>query len=204
MEKNQGSCPAETRKNCLEPKSYRPISLLSHFYKLLKRLVLNRIAPIIETHLIEEQAGFPLGKSTIGQLLNLTRHIEDGYQKKKIAGAVFVHLTAAYDTVNYRLLLQKVLKVTDDLDLEQFLGEMLRNRRFSVMLNSKRSRVRLQKNGLPQGSVLAPLLCNIYTNDQPLDSETKRFVYADNLCVISQHSTFTVVEKLLTNALNGL
>ena len=188
-------------KNCSKSKSYRPIFLLSHLYKRLERLLLNRIAPIIETHLIEEQAGFRPGKSTIGQLLNLTQHIEDGYQKKKIAGAVFVDLSAAHDTVNHRLLLQKILKMTDYLHLVQFVGKMLRNRRFFVMLNNKRSRVRLQKNGLLQGSVL---LYNIYTDDQPLDPETKRFVYADNLCVTSQHSTFTAVKKLLTNALNGL
>ena len=203
MKKNQGSCPAETRKKLFRTKSYRPISLLSHLYKLLERLLLNRIAPIIETHLVEEQAGFRPGKSTIGQLLNLTQHIEDGYQKKKITGAVFVDLTAAYDTVNHRLL-QNVLKMTDDLHLVQFLGEMLRNRRFFVMLNNKQSRVRLQKNDLSQGSVLAPLLYNIYTNDQSLDPETKHFVYADELCVTSQHSTFTAVKKSLINTLNGL
>ena len=94
--------------------------------------------------------------------------------------------------------------MTDDSHLVQFLGEILRNRRFFVMLNNKRSRVRLQKNGLPQGSVLAPLIYNIYTNDQPLNLETKRFVYADDICVTSQYSTFTAVEKSFTNALNGL
>ena len=97
MEKNQGNCPAETRKKIVRNQkvmSQYPCSLLSHLYKLLERLLLNRIAPIIETHLIEDQAGFRPGKSTIGQLLNLTQHIEDGYQKKKITGAVFVDLVA--------------------------------------------------------------------------------------------------------------
>ena len=145
------------------------------------------------------KVSFPRTQSTIGQLLNLTQHIEDGNQKKKITRAVFVDFTAAYDTVNHCILLQKVLKMTDNLHLVQFLGEMLRNRHFFVMLNNKRSRVRLHKNGLLQGSMLAPLLYNIYTNNQPLDPETKRFVYADDLCVTSQHSTFTAVEKSPTH-----
>ena len=59
---------------------------------------------MIEEHLIDQQAGFRPGKSTTGQLLNLTQYIEDGFQKKKITGAVFVDLIAAYDAVNHRRL----------------------------------------------------------------------------------------------------
>ena len=50
-----------------------------HTYKLYERLILNRIAPTIEEHLIKEQAGFRPGKSCTSQLLNLAQHIEDGY-----------------------------------------------------------------------------------------------------------------------------
>ena len=89
-----------------------------------------------------------------------------------ITGAVFVDLTAAYDTVNYRRLLTKILKMTKDPLLTNFLDVMLTNQRFVVELNNKKSRVRLQRNGLPQGSVLAPLLYNIYTNDQLQDLQT--------------------------------
>ena len=71
-------------KDSAVPKSYRPISLLCHTYKLYERLILNRIAPTIEKHLIKEQAGFRAGKSCTSQLLNLTQHIEDGYQEGKI------------------------------------------------------------------------------------------------------------------------
>ena len=53
-------------------KSYRSISLLSHTFKLVKRLLLNRLSPFVEKHLIEHQAGFRSSKSTTAQLLNLT------------------------------------------------------------------------------------------------------------------------------------
>ena len=68
-----------------EGKSYRPISLLCHTYKLYERMILNRIAPTMEQHLIKEQVGFRPGKSCTSPLLNLTQHIEDGYQESKTA-----------------------------------------------------------------------------------------------------------------------
>ena len=62
-------------------------------------MILNRIAPTIEQHLIKEQASFRAGKSCTSQLdLNLTQHIDDGYQECKITGTAFVDLSAAYDT----------------------------------------------------------------------------------------------------------
>ena len=115
--------------------------------------------------LIPEQAGFRPGKSCTSQLLNLTEHIEDGYEKRLITGAVFVDLSAAYDTVNHRRLLSKVLERTGDVHLTDLIRTMLESRRFFVALNGKKSRWRRQRNGLPQGSVLAPMLFNIYTND---------------------------------------
>ena len=76
-------------------------------------------------------------------------------------------LSAAYDTVNHRRLLSKVLKMTGDVHLTDLIRTLLESRRFFVVLNGKKSRWRRHENGLPQGSVLAPTLFNIYTNDQP-------------------------------------
>ena len=109
-------------KDSSSPKSYCPIFLLIHLYKLLERLLLNRLIPVAEKYLIEEQTGFSRGKSNTGYLLNLTQHTEDGFHKK-ITGAVFEDLSAAYDTVNHRLLLKKVLDTTNDQQVTQFLGE---------------------------------------------------------------------------------
>ena len=155
-------------------KSFRPISLLCHTYKLFERLILNRIAEHVDAKLIPEQAGFRPGKSCTSQLLNLTEHIEDGYEKRLITGAVFVDLFAAYDTVNHRRLLSKVLEMTGGVHLTDMIRTLLESRRFFVVLNGKKSRWRRQRNGLPQGSVLAPMLFNIYTNDQPVHADTRR------------------------------
>ena len=81
-----------------EPKNYRPISLLSHFYKLFECLILNQLLPILEKNIIPEQAGFRPGKSCMSQLLNLTEHIESGFEKKQKTISVFVDLSAAFDS----------------------------------------------------------------------------------------------------------
>ena len=191
-------------KDSAKPKSYRPISLLCHMYKLYERLILNRIAPSVDRHLIKEQAGFRPGKSCCSQLLNLTQHIEDGYQRGMITGAAFVDLSAAYDTVNHRLLIRKLYDFTEDSPLCRVIQNMLSSRRFYVELNNDRSRWRNQKNGLPQGSVLSPILFNIYTNDQPLHDGTRNFIYADDLCVTAQYPSFTEVEHTIEEALDEL
>ena len=97
-------------KYALIPKIYRPISLLCHTYTLYERLILNRITPTIESHILKEQVGFRAGKSCTSQLLNLIQHIEDGYQNRMIAGAAFVDLSTAYDTVNHSILLQEIFQ----------------------------------------------------------------------------------------------
>ena len=186
--------------------SFRSISLLCNTYKLFERLILNRIAEHVDAKLIPEQADF-VRENRVGptsQLLNLTENIEDGYEKRLITVAVFVDLSAAYDTVNHRCLLSKMIEMTGDVQLTDLICTMLENRRFFVVLNGKKSRWRRQRNGLPQGSVLAPMLFNIYTNDQPIHTDTRSFIYADDLCIASQGNDFNNIEAALTSALSGV
>ena len=117
------------------PKNFRPISLLCHPYKLFERLLLGRLTPVVEPKIIPQLAGFREGKSTTGQLLNLTQYIEDGFENRIVTGAVFVDLSAAYDTMNHRILMTKIYRMTDDKAMTTLLGTFLKNRMFYVVLN---------------------------------------------------------------------
>ena len=86
-------------------------------------------------------------------LLNLTQHIEYGYERGVVIGTVFVDLSAAYDTISHKLLLNKIYRMTSDFKFTDLIGNMISNRRYFVELNGQKSRWRNQKNGLPQGSV---------------------------------------------------
>ena len=162
------------------------------------------ISPMVEEQLSPDQAGFRAGRSCCSQVLNLTQYIKDGYELEKITGAVFVDLTAAYNTVSHRLLLLKVAKVIRNSSIVQIIQSLLRNRLFFVEMDGKRSRWRKQKNGLPQGSVLAPMLFNIYTNDQPNFRDIRRFICAGDLCLAIQSDSFTTIERKLSEALEQL
>ena len=146
---------------------------------------------------------FRPGRSCTSQVLSLT-HLRWLWEKPTNRCSFFVELTVAYDTVNYRLPLNKMYKMTSDIHLTKLIQLLLGTRHFFVELNGKRSRWRIQRNGLPQGSVLAPVQFNIYTNDQPVSPGTRSFIYADDLGIATQNSDVNVIEATLTSALDNL
>ncbi|KAJ8889520.1 hypothetical protein PR048_009019 [Dryococelus australis] len=116
----------------------------------------------------------------------------------------FIDLSAAYGTVNHKRLTSKFYNITRDYNMTQFIQCLLQNRQYFGILYNKNSRWGYQENGLPQGSVLAPMLYNINTNDQPIGMDTKSFIYADDKATAAQGKTFEEVERKLTIALEAL
>ena len=118
------------------------------------------------------------------QVVLLTQNIKDFFEAKKKVSVLFFDLTAAYDTVWHHDLTCKLLKLLPDKHMFRMIIELVRNQSFTLTISdSKQSRLRCLKNGVPQGSVLASLLFNIYTYDL-FSMIFRKFAYANDLALL--------------------
>ena len=206
--KNSGEFPQEWKhakiiailkpgKPANEPSSYRPISLLCCMFKLLERIILNRITPLVDQHIPLSQAGFRPNRSTTEQTLALTSFIETGFDKRQKTGVVLIDLSAAYDTVWTGGLMLKLAKIIPCQKTLKLFSRMLGTRHFHVILGGSQSKTRRIKNGVPQGSVLAPTLFNIYLSDMPT-TESLKLGYADDWALTHQSKDWEKLENVLS------
>ena len=186
-------CLLKPGKPETSPRSYCPISLLCTTYKLLEQILLTRIEPIIDKLLPKEQAGFQKGHSTVDQVAILTETIEDAFDKKEIMGSVFIDLTAAYDTVWHQGLHVKLQQMLAFNHLINFILELLYTRSFTLFTSDgQKSQSFRLKNGVAQGSILAPTLYNINTADF-LKTSGNCFMYADDVAITYSASSIAKV-----------
>jgi len=149
--------------------SYRPITLTSTLGKLMERPIVNRLSWWLEQNdlLSEWQGGFRNGRSTTEQYLRLSKFISDGFQStvKGRTVATYFDFSKAYDTVWRTYLLRKMLRLGIPRRYVQWTSAWLTHRIARVQLNGAYGTARTCKEGLPQGSVISPLLFVIYIND---------------------------------------
>ena len=138
------------------------------------------------------------------EVVLLTQNIKDSFKAKKKTGVVFIDLTAAYDTVWHHGLTCKLLRLFLDKHMVEMIMELVQNRSFTLTTSdSKQSRLRHVKNGIPQGSVLAPLLFNIYTYDLP-SMISRKFAYADDLALLHSSGNWKDLEGTLSQDMSTL
>ena len=125
------------------------------------------------------------------------QNIEDSFEAKKKAGAVFVDMTAAYDTVWHCGLTCELLRLLPYKHMVRMIMEFVWNRSFTLTTgDSKPSRLQYLKNGLPQTTALA-LLFNIYIYDLPFIT-SKEYAYADDLAILYSSGDWKVLERTLS------
>ena len=190
-----------------EVNNYRPISLLSIFDKIIEKIMKTRLYDFLEEHdiLFKNQFGFRNKSSTAHSLIEITENIKESIDNGKYGCGVFIDLKKAFDTVNHKILLTKLEHYGIRGPILKWFESYLTDRKQSVFYKGKSSDILSITCGVPQGSVLGPLLFLLYINDLPnISNKLKFFLFADDTNLYYESHDLKEIEKTVNEELKKL
>ena len=191
--------PAHKKNSTTDKSNYRPISLLPVISKVFERLIIKQIQPFVDSFLSKFLCGFRKGYSCQHALLNMLRNWQSSLNSSGIVGAVLMDLSKAFDLLPHDLLIAKLDAYGFGSQVLRLLYSYLSNRKHytRVLLGSSLSTVLELILGVPQGSVLCPLLFNLFINDLLL-------VGKEDICNFADDNTMSIYDNNLPNVLNRM
>ena len=157
--------PVFKKEDELNKENYRPVSVLSHASKIFERMVFNQMNLFFESMFSPQITGFRKNHSTQNALLNMIEKWRHALDKGKKVGTIFMDLSKAFDTLNHNLLLAKLDAYGFSFNAIKFVQSYLSERFQRVNINNNFSEWCKILLGVPQGSIVGPLLFNIFIND---------------------------------------
>ena len=187
--------------------NYRPISLLSNIDKIFEKLVHSRLISYLDNFnaLYRKQYGFRKKHSTAHALISLTEQIRKSLDNGQFSCGVFIDLQKAFDTVDHNILLEKLKNYGIRGVANQWFRSYLTGRKQFVFLSGKKSEILKILHGVPQGSVLGPLLFILYINDiNNCILHSKTYLFADDTGLLNSNNSLKTINKQLNADLRSL
>ena len=188
-------------------KNYRPVSLLPAISKILERVVYNRLNKFLTKHAILalSQYGFREDLSTELAILELQDRIANIMDNKDCCAGIFMDLSKAFDTLDHDILLRKLHHYGVRGIAYNWFKDYLSSREQYVSINGMNSSFQKLTCGVPQGSILGPLLFLIYINDLAYASSSAvTILFADDTNAIYKHKSYFQLNKMINEDLNTL
>ena len=187
--------------------NYRPISILPALSKILEKLVYSRIIVFVNKHniLTPAQFGFRPKHSTYMAINELYDKITSALDHKLCTVGNFLDLSKAFDTLNHKILINKLNSYGIRGIASAWIENYLDNRKQFVEFNQHHSSTLSILCGVPQGSILGPLLFLLYINDLPQCSPNLQFImFVDDTNIIYSDKDYKSLESTLNNELNHI
>lgn len=187
--------------------NYRPISILSFFSKIVEKCFVNRLIKYLSKFniLSPHQYGFRAGLSTDYAVLSFTDKIKTAIDSGCYAGALFVDLSKAFDSINHSILSAKLESIGVVGPALTLINSYLSHRKQAVFISNTLSSFKTTNIGVPQGSILGPILFLIYINDLPTClTGCESFLYADDTTILSCNTSVSAVTLNLSNDFNNI
>ena len=167
--------------------NYRPVSLTSIVCRIFETLIKNDIVNFLEVNniILKSQHGFQKNKSCLTNLLEYVNFITGQLDKGFSVDVIFLDFAKAFDKVSHRKLIIKAESLGIRGDLLNWISNWLKNREQRVILNGFKSEWTSVDSGVPQGSVLGPLLFILFINDIESGLENKVWKFADDTKIVS-------------------